>query len=97
MDKSTLIWAKLMQDDEFLFSALLKLFERQTGDEQSDRITKEHNGVGFNKTDSPVLTAYALRLKQKKSLDIHDVVETRVRMVKYCGQLSRYFTEEEVV
>ena len=50
---------KLNTSNVFLERALLALYDRQTDDEQRTSETREHNGVGFNGVDAPILSSMA--------------------------------------
>jgi len=49
----------LRTSDKAVERAIIRLFELQTADEQRSSQANHHNGVGFNKADSPAGTAFA--------------------------------------
>lgn len=49
----------IAQNDKAAVNALIKLYARQTADEQHARVTGHDNGVGFNGTDAPFLSSLA--------------------------------------
>lgn len=49
----------IAENDTVAVSALIKLYARQTADEQASQATGHDNGVGFNGTDAPFLSSLA--------------------------------------
>ncbi len=100
-EKVTLIYSRVMSGDKpFIALCLLELLQRQTADEKQVGHTKHTNGVGFNRTDSPILTEYATRY-QHKNLYWDGLTEEQwedccSRLEKYCTQLSHYLTAKQV-
>lgn len=80
-------------DVEFIKLCLLKLYERQTEAEQVSAATLELNTVGFTSGDSSFLTIMAEQLKRDQPLTITDWERMRLKLLKYCRQLS---TIEEI-
>ena len=84
--------------------AVMALYERQTADEQATQATREHNGVGFNGTDAPILTSFAEQLKgigwytnnygvsvrrnAPRRLSEKQLALARRKVLKYAGQLA---------
>lgn len=56
---------RLTKSDRWVGRALLTIHRYQTEDEQRDRVTKEHNGVGFSGIDAELLTSFVVQIKQK--------------------------------
>lgn len=89
----TMIRAMLKQDVEFLYKALLLLFERQTEDEQDVLKTKHRNHVGFSAADGGTLSKYAEQLQQNGKLGPLTMEDCRFRMLKYSKQLLGFGDE----
>lgn len=87
--------AKLQTSDILVERSLLKLYARQTTDEQASLTTKHTNGMGFNGVDSFILTSFSqwiLKLQDSgrpegKRLSDKQRAIARKKLVKYVGQL----------
>ena len=65
LDKFGTIWNKekiqalLEKNDEAVYRALMKIYDRQTADEQEYQDTTEYNTVGFTGVDGHILSSFA--------------------------------------
>ena len=80
---------KLLTDRKWLERGIVALYERQTKTEQSSGVTKEENGVGFNKVDAAFLSSLAEKIQQGWQLSEKQLFIARKKMKKYSGQLAR--------
>ena len=69
--------------------AIITLYQYQTLLEKEYLSTNEHNGVGFNKFDGPVLSAFAEQILAGCPLTEHQMYAARRRIMKYAGQLTK--------
>lgn len=46
--------------------AILVLYARQTEDERATQSTKDHNGMGFNGVDAPLLSSFAEQIERNR-------------------------------
>lgn len=83
------IKALVQTNDEVLYGALKKLYERQTADEKREGHTKACNGVGFNGADSAFLSSVAEFLLKRGFLTYKQKACVRRKLVKYNKQLTR--------
>jgi hypothetical protein len=67
--------------------AILALYQRQTGDEQSVGATKHDNKMGFNRTDSGILSSFAQQLQAGRSLSSKQLTIAYSKLGKYSSQL----------
>jgi hypothetical protein len=75
--------------------SLLKLYARQTSDEQAAKTTSHSNGQGFNGTDANILTSFAQwiekgaqkNIPEGKRLSEKQLIIARKKLAKYAGQL----------
>lgn len=105
------IWTKdrikqtIQESDKALYTALLKVYERQTADEQRAETTKYINGEGFSAIDADILSSFAKQLLMQRTqgkqlfLTPKQVACARKNMVKYAGQLfqmlvNKYSTKQ---
>lgn len=79
----------ISKDDKAVMRAVVRLFTLQTAQEQQAGVTKEHNKIGFNGPDSPVLSYYAKWIQEKGALTGSHLNHARNRVRKYAGQLAR--------
>ncbi len=75
-------------NDVVLYRALKKLYECQTLEEQSAQCTTEHNGVGFNGVDGPILSSFSEFLLHTGFLTAKQKEIARKKLVKYTKQLT---------
>jgi hypothetical protein len=80
---------KILEDDKWLYRALLAIYAQQTAKEQLQGDTIEDNGVGFTGTDGKLLSRFAEDLKKYGNLLPQKKAVARGRMAKYAGQLHR--------
>lgn len=89
------IWTKeeikvlLEKNDEMVKRSVLKLYEKQTESEKVAGQTHEFNGVGFNGTDSAILSSFAEFANKSGFLTKKQIAIARKKMLKYSGQLAR--------
>lgn len=74
--------------------AVLRLFDRQTADEQTMEATTDHNGMGFNGLDAPLLSSFAKQIRANRygkargeRLTYKQMQIARRKMRKYVKQL----------
>ena len=84
----------LNKHDDQVGKALVKLYEKQTYDEQVNYETKENNGVGFNGVDAKILTSFADFYKKTGFLTPKQLVIARKKIMKYAGQLCKIVNQE---
>lgn len=93
----------LERSDKAVEQATIRLWERQTADEQQAQQTGHKNGEGFNGTDAEILSSFAEQLqgigsytwngrtytrKGPKPLSDKQMEIARRKVVKYAGQLA---------
>lgn len=80
---------KLKTDIKWMERAIIRLHDRQTQSEQMVKETQEHNGVGFNSSDSRYLSWVAEYLKKGGHIDKPQHIEKCGRMLpKYWKQIQ---------
>lgn len=77
----------LDKDDRVVASALYRLYECQTTEEQQGAETTEHNGQGFNAYDAPLLTSFTEDALRRGYLTPAQAALARKRLKKYIKQL----------
>lgn len=89
------IRAKIQTSDKMVERSLLKLYARQTADEQASQGTHHENGQGFNGTDAFILSSFAewiikgqaKNIPEGKRLSAKQREIARKKLLKYAGQL----------
>jgi hypothetical protein len=76
-------------DQKWLEASIVAIYNYQTEDEKFYGDVEEHNGVGFNGSDSMYLTRCAKWIKSGNRLTDEYVINSRKKMMKYCAQLLR--------
>lgn len=67
--------------------AIVKLWERQTADEQSAKTTGHDNGIGFNGTDAFILSSFAEQIKKGRTLSVKQLAIAFKKLPKYTRQI----------
>jgi hypothetical protein len=96
MAEELIIRTMLQYDDDFALTCLLKLYKLQEADEQDVQDAMHRNGVGFNKSDAPLLSMYAREALQGNKFNEAAMSHLHELLPKYAKQLSRYLTEEDM-
>jgi hypothetical protein len=68
--------------------ALVKIYERQTADEQVMGHTKEDNGIGFSGIDSAILSSFAVQVNNGRNLSVKQMNIVYKRMPRYHKQVA---------
>lgn len=75
--------------------ALVRIYERQTADEQASQTTKVHNGIGFTGADAHILSSFAQQVQRGRKLSEKQMAILRKRIPKYARQLEAIASEEK--
>jgi len=68
--------------------ALVKIYERQTIDEQNSQSTKENNGIGFNGLDANILSSFAEQVNKGRNLSVKQMTIVYKKMPRYWKQVA---------
>lgn len=89
-------------NDEAVVRGILRIYERQTADEQSSETTNKVNGRGFNGRDAGFGTSLAKQIltwqqnpRYPTPLSRNQLDKGRKMLRKYAGQLARVVAEKE--
>ena len=74
-------------NDRAVERGIVRIYQRQTQDEQSSQATKHSNGVGFSGADASLGSYYAKWLLSGKHLTGNHLAKGRKMIRKYAGQL----------
>lgn len=80
---------RIKTDKEFLVGSLIALYYCQESDERATKTTAYKNNVGFNGTDSKILTDMAEYYLKKEFLTDKQLMLIRSKMAKYAGQIAQ--------
>lgn len=83
---------KLSTDQKWIERAILRLYERQTCEEQESEETKVLNGRGFNAPDAKRLSYYAKYLKSGNHLSGSHLDRAKRSLPKYASQIHEMIT-----
>jgi hypothetical protein len=67
--------------------AIVKLWQRQTADEQASQNTGHDNGVGFNGTDAFILSSFAEQINKGRTLSPKQLTIAFKKLPKYSRQI----------
>lgn len=83
----------LATNDTFVARSTVKIFERQTADEQINDGTSHNNGIGYNGSDAFIMSKFAKFYMEKNYLSTKQLEIARKKIKKYAGQLTRIANE----
>lgn len=82
------------EDDAWLYRGILRIYDRQTQDEQNSEVTAHDNGIGFNSVDATILSSFAKQIASRNFLTPKQKEIARKKMAKYAGQLLTIATNK---
>ena len=94
------IWDKeklqelMSRNETALYTAMLRIYNKQTEDEKASEDTREWNTVGFSGVDGHIMTSIAGQYDRKGWLSPKQKVLVEKKMKKYAGQLLRLMAED---
>ena len=83
----------LLTNEVALRRGILRIFERQTQDEQRSHNTHYHNGIGFSASDAKFLSDMAALVRNNRAMSEGQLIVSRRKMVKYANQLLNIMLE----
>ncbi len=90
----TSIQSLILSNPAALNRAIIKIYERQTAEEQSADQTIEHNGIGFNGVDAEIMSSFAKQLMSRGFLSPKQDAIARRKMPKYWKQILQLIEEK---
>lgn len=87
---------KLSSNPAWATRAIVKLYEKQTLDEQNSQVTKEHNGVGFNGTDATILSSFAEQILKGRTLSAKQLNIAFKKLPKYNRQVIGMISKDRI-
>ncbi len=78
----------LLNNDRMVVKSLVKIYEKQTEDEQEAGETTHSNGIGYNATDSYIMSSFAQQVQKGRTLSEKQMVIARRKIYKYAKQLT---------
>lgn len=100
IDDKGRIWDKeriqnlLLSNNEAVYQALLKIYDRQTSDEQDAQDTRDWNAMGFTGFDGKILSSFTESYKKYGRLTDKQMAIARNKMKKYWKQLLEVIREK---
>lgn len=79
----------LKYSDRFVVNSLIKMYTLQTSDEQVNKATTHHNGVGFNAFDANILSDIAKQCIERKFITCKQINLVYTKIRKYAGQITK--------
>ena len=77
--------------------AIVKLWQRQTSDEQAAQTTGHDNGVGFNGTDAFILSSFAEQINKGRTLSVKQLAIAYKKLPKYSKQIISEIPAEKLI
>jgi hypothetical protein len=94
LQKANYFKQKIIENDKWLYRAILALFNKQTSDEKRIGDTKYRNNVGFSGADARLLTYYANYIIRFGQLNEYHKKIARNKILKYSNQLVKISEEK---
>ena len=76
--------------------AIVKLWERQTADEQATQNTRNVNGMGFNGTDAFILSSFAEQINKGRTLSPKQLTIAFKKLPKYSRQIISEIPQDKL-
>lgn len=77
--------------------AIVKLWQRQTADQQNAKITGHNNGVGFNGTDAFILSSFAEQIIKGRTLSVKQLAVAFRKLPKYSKQIINEISADKII
>jgi hypothetical protein len=85
----------LATNQAWVQKAIIRLYERQTADEQASDDTKYHNNKGFNSSDARRLSYYAKYILSGRNLSGKHLAKAHKMVPKYAGQILSLINQNQ--
>lgn len=87
---------QLATNPTWAVKALVKIYERQTIDEQNSQSTKENNGIGFNGLDANILSSFAEQVNKGRNLSVKQMTIVYKKMPRYWKQVASLIPDDKL-
>lgn len=87
---------KLSTDYRWMTTALIRIYEFQTREEQNAQTTMHHNDVGFSGADGEILSSFAVQFQRRGSLSPRQCEIGFKKIPKYWKQLLNLSDNEKL-
>ena len=77
--------------------AIVKLWQRQTADEQTAQSTGHDNGIGFNGTDAFILSSFAEQINKGRTLSVKQLTIAFKKLPKYSRQIISEIPADKLI
>lgn len=100
IDKQGRLWDKekiqslIKTNDNAVIASLMRIYDRQTQDEQDVKDTRDWNAVGFTGVDAYILSSFVESYKKYSRLSPKQMAISRNKMKKYWKQLLEVIRTE---
>jgi hypothetical protein len=88
---------QLATNPTWAVKALVKIYERQTIDEQNSQTTKENNGIGFNGLDANILSSFAEQVNKGRNLSVKQMTIVYKKMPRYWKQVASLIPSDKLI
>jgi hypothetical protein len=98
MNKAIVTYVKnqLATNPAWAQRAIVKLWERQTADEQNAKTTGHNNSIGFNGTDAFILSSFAEQINKGRTLSVKQLAIAYRKLPKYSRQIISEIPAEKM-
>lgn len=83
---------QLRTSPNWAIRGMLRIYERQTADEQESQTTRHHNKVGFSGADAELLSSYSSQVLKGRTMSEAQMRYIHRLMPKYARQLETIST-----
>ncbi|MGA1200936.1 MAG: hypothetical protein ACO3U5_04125 [Aquiluna sp.] len=87
---------KLSTNRNWAIRGLIKIYERQTADEQTTQSTFNRNSVGFSGCDANILSSFAEQVNKGRNLSVKQMTIVFKKMPRYWNQILSLIPEDKI-
>ena len=88
---------QLATNSSWATKALIRIYERQTFDEQNTQRTKENNGIGFSGLDAEILSSFATQVLNGRTLSAKQMNIVFKKMPRYWRQIASLIPDDKML
>lgn len=96
-DIKVFLKTKLSTNDKWAQVALIRIYERQTPDEQAAKDTVHRNNIGFSGADALFLSSFAEQLQKNGRLSSTQLQFLKKIMPKYWNQIWTLSSQTKII
>lgn len=93
---SNYVKEQLATNPQWAQRAIVRLYERQTSDEQCTQSTSHRNGMGFSGCDANILSSFAEQINRGRTLSAKQLAIAYKKLPKYVKQIVECIPQDKL-